>query len=72
MRRNAVIVLIHKKGYTSDIKKLQTNQLAFQHVQGALQTFFYDRIIRKLDFHQPLEQAGFRDRLFHHSPPNRK
>ena len=32
--KNALIVLIHKKGNTSDIKILQTNQLASHYVQG--------------------------------------
>ena len=32
--KNALIVLIHKKGNTSDIKKLQTNQFASHYVQG--------------------------------------
>ena len=32
--KNALIILIHKKGNTSDIKKLQTNQLTSHYVQG--------------------------------------
>ena len=32
--KNALVVLIHKKGNTSDIKKLQTNQFASHYVQG--------------------------------------
>ena len=33
---NASVILIHKKGDTADIKKLQTDKLATNHVQGIL------------------------------------
>ena len=34
--KNASVILIHKKGDTADIKKLQTDKLATNHVQGIL------------------------------------
>jgi hypothetical protein len=57
--KNAVVILLHKKGDTTDIKNYRPISLlpimykVFSHI-------LLRRMLPTLDFHQPREQAGFR------------
>ena len=57
--KNALIVLIHKKGNTSDIKNYRPISL-LPIMYKVFSNILLQRMIRTLDFHQPREQAGFR------------
>ena len=57
--KNALIVLIHKEGNTSDIKNYRPISL-LPIMYKVLSNILLQRMIRTLDFHQPREQAGFR------------
>ena len=57
--KNALVVLIHKKGNTSDIKNYRPISL-LPIMYKVFSNILLQRMIRTLDFHQPREQAGFR------------
>ena len=57
--KNALVVLIHKKGNTSDIKHYRPISL-LPIMYKVFSNILLQRMIRTLDFHQPREQAGFR------------
>ena len=57
--KNALIVLIHKKGNISDIKSYGPIIL-LPIMYKVFSNILLQRMIRALNFRQPLEQAGFR------------
>ena len=57
--KNALVVLIHKKGNTSDIKNYRPISL-LPIMYKVFSNILLQRMIRTLDFHQPREQAEFR------------
>ena len=57
--KNALVVLIHRKGNTSDIKNYRPISL-LPIMYKVFSNFLLQRMIRTLDFHQPREQAEFR------------
>ena len=57
--KNALIVLIHKKGNTSDIKTYRPISL-LSIMYKVFSNILLQRMICTLDFHQIREQAGFR------------
>ena len=57
--KNALVVLMHMKGNTSDIKNYRPITL-LPIMCKVFSNIFLQRMIRTLDFHQPREQAGFR------------
>ena len=57
--KNALVVLIHKKGNTSDIKNYRPISL-LPIMYKVFSNILLQRMIRTLNFHQPREQAGFR------------
>ena len=57
--KNALVVLIHKKGNTSDIKNYRPISL-LPIMYKVFSNILLERMIRTLDFHQPREQSGFR------------
>ena len=58
--RMLLIVLMHKKGNTSDIKKNYRPISLLPIMYKVFSNILLQRMIRTLDFHQPREQAGFR------------
>ena len=62
--KNALIVLIHKKGNTSDIKNYRPISL-LPIMYKVFSNILLQRMIRTLDFHQRREQAGFRSTIDH-------
>ena len=56
---NALVVLIHTKGNTSNIKNHRPISL-LPLMHKVFLNILLQRMIRTLDFHQPHEQAGFR------------
>ena len=57
--KNVLIVLIQKKGNTSDIKNYRPISL-LPIMSKVFSNILLQRMIRTLDFQQPREQAGFR------------
>ena len=57
--KNALVVLIHKKGNTSNIKNYRPISL-LPIMYKVFSNILLQRMIRTLDFHQPREQAGCR------------
>ena len=57
--KNALVVLIHKKGNTSDFKNYRPISL-LPIMYKVFSNILLQRMIRTLDFHQPCEQARFR------------
>ena len=57
--KNALIVLIHKKGNTSNINNYRPISL-LPIMYKVFSNILLQRMIRTLDLHQPREQAGFR------------
>ena len=57
--KNALVVLIHKKRNTADIKNYRPISL-LPIMYKVFSNILLQRMIRTLDFHQPREQAEFR------------
>ena len=57
--QNAVMILLHKKGNTSDIKNYRPISL-LPIIYKVFSLILLQWILQTLDFHQPREQAGFR------------
>ena len=57
--QNVVMVLLHKKGNTKDIKNYRPISL-LDIIYKVFSHIILQWILQTLDFHQPWEQAGFR------------
>lgn len=56
---NAIVILIHKKGDTAELENYRPISL-LSHLYKLFTRIITTRLENKLDFYQPIEQAGFR------------
>lgn len=57
--KNAEVIILHKKGDTTNIENYRPISL-LSHLYKLMMRIITNRLTKKLDFYQPVEQAGFR------------